>query len=206
MMAGTFLTVLTAALVPISPMFMLLPVALFFYVHSHWMVVSALSGALVYLLSRNKAVALALVLAMALFALYNAGEVRGNLKSPDNRLSVWKQTVKFANQHPVTGWGMGTYPYIFPGLSKNFVPGQAYASAHNDWLQSAFDLGYTGLAFIVAAFITLFHRLKKAKAYGALAGLTMIAVVMCAHFPLRMPQCVPITIVFLAFCERKAAV
>jgi len=203
MMTGTFLTVITAALVTVSPLFFIPIILIFQFVHSHWMIVSTAAGSIVYFYLENKVLAGVVALVLIIFAFNNIGEAKSNLVDSNNRLNVWRQTLKLANQHPIAGWGIGTYQYIFPGLSKNFIPGEPYASAHNDWLQTIFETGYPGFAFIASIFIYLSIRLRKAKKNAMFAGLVMIAVIMCAHFPLRMMQCVPMILAFLAYCEHK---
>ena len=119
------------------------------------------------------------------------------------RLPVWEKTIHLANIHPFSGWGISTYKIAFPVLGKSSYIGAPFLHTHNDWLQVLFETGYIGFAFMVTVFGFVFWKLWVHSKMILLLGLLMISLDMCVHFPMRMLQCVPLIILFLAYCEKE---
>ena len=115
------------------------------------------------------------------------------------RLTCWKATITLAMRHPITGWGIGSYRYVFPALSKSIVRGQVFASAHNDWLQVLFETGFPGLIVMISIFGILFYKAIQTRKWLLVTGLLMVCYDLSVHFPMREVQCIPILIVFLAY-------
>ena len=140
---------------------------------------------------------------------------------------IWERTVQLVNEHPLTGWGIGTYKVIFPALSgdltakgigftKDFWVWEyegtkgnwmAWRQAHNVWAQILFEMGNIGLALflgLIGYLVWLFALVKKtAQTVLAFSGFTMIMTSMLVYFPDRMIQCVPILLCYMAFYEIK---
>lgn len=116
---------------------------------------------------------------------------------------VWLETFKLYLQHPIFGWGPGMFKTIFPALVRGtFDLEGVWRTTHNCWLQMLFEVGAVGFLLVSGYFICLFAKLKKIDLY-LFFGLAVIALDMLVHFPTRQIQCVPIMIMFLAYCERE---
>ena len=116
---------------------------------------------------------------------------------------VWLETFKLYLQHPIFGWGPAMFKTVFPSLVRGgFEAEGVWSITHNCWLQLLFETGAIGFALVSGFFMYLFVKLKKINLY-LFFGLAIIALDMMVHFPTRQINCVPIMIVFLAFCERK---
>jgi hypothetical protein len=118
-----------------------------------------------------------------------------------SRIPVWLATIKLSNQHPLMGWGIGSFKYVFPSLSGIRNSGLPWKQAHNDFLQILFETGYAGLIFSLTALGVLIYKLRKN--ITLLIGLGLICVDMSIHFPFRVANTVLILICFLAYCETK---
>jgi putative inorganic carbon (HCO3(-)) transporter len=84
------------------------------------------------------------------------------------RLAMWDKGVRMANEKPLTGWGIGTYPVqqaLFhhpaaPSRSQKAILAtgpRLTESAHNTYLQLAADLGWLGLALYLAVFAAFIY-------------------------------------------------
>ena len=202
MQMGSLSVILTAFLVSFSPLIFALPFLIGICANSIWSLFCAGIGAFSYLLTKSKKVALIVFLvAISIFSVLTVKQGKlGNL-SDNGRLGVWKKTIALANQKPLTGWGAGTYQYLFPTLGG--MKTMPWKTAHNDFLQVLFELGYPGLLVMIALFGWLFFSLLRIKEYLCLAGLVMVAADMQVHFPMRILQIVPIIILFMAYCNYR---
>lgn len=121
----------------------------------------------------------------------------------NNRLHTWRRTVELTNERPWTGWGIGTYKVIFP--VKGGISGIPWKTAHNDWLQFLFELGYPMFVLLMVGVVGVSWRLmiryNEIVCSRVLAGFSMIVVDMTVHFPARMIQSVLLILIFLAYCE-----
>ncbi len=80
------------------------------------------------------------------------------------RLVVWNNTLELIQQKPVAGHGAGSFPYMYGSVLNTYQPDTAFGKekqirrAHNDFLQTAAELGLTGagllLFFCVGVLIT----------------------------------------------------
>ena len=118
-----------------------------------------------------------------------------------SRLPCWKQAFLLANEHPFTGWGIGSFKFIFTPLSKGVT--ENFRSAHNEWVQMLFETGYPGLILMAGVFGYLVYRLIKGKRWLLLVALTALAMDISVHFPLRTLQCPLIIVAFLAYLEQN---
>jgi len=143
-----------------------------------------------------KAVLLSVLSLVLILCIYTDPILHNPLAS---RLPVWDITIKLANQHPIAGWGIGTYKDIFFPLSG--LKTWSWVTAHNDFLQVLFECGYPGFVFMIGALGFLFYRLRKEKLL--LICLSLITIDMSIHFPTRVANTVLIWIAFLSYCERK---
>jgi O-antigen ligase len=72
------------------------------------------------------------------------------------RTILYHDTWRMAQDRPLFGWGMGSFPTVFPLYNTqygNFVDRipVVYHDAHSDWIQSLAELGFAGTAVLGAA-------------------------------------------------------
>lgn len=127
----------------------------------------------------------------------------------DPRLKTWRHSMEqLLDKAPVRGFGLGSFPYIYPVLEYKFYSenksnapqlfkwekGKASVyRMHNDWLEFAFNSGI-GLLFIAAwIFYSLFAYLNTTKktlnTNIAFATVISTCVICCFHFLFRTPAC-----------------
>lgn len=76
----------------------------------------------------------------------------------DFRWPIMRSTVEMIQQRPWTGFGLGTWPMVYPQFAT-FDIGVVVNQAHCDWLQWTAEGGLPFLAGMVAAFGLLLRRL-----------------------------------------------
>ena len=136
---------------------------------------------------------------------------------------IWQRSLSLANQHPLMGWGIGTYQVLFPVYSRDIAGGIignwsyewtegdwiAWRKTHNCLLQIVFEVGWTGLllflGFIGSLFLGLWRVRKTKPTVLTMTGLVILGTNMAVHFPSRMLQTVIIMVAYLAFCKHVAA-
>ena len=148
-----------------------------------------------------------LVVALALLAWLGGSELMDRMASIHNgartelsggtRLTIDRDALKMFAQKPVLGWGLGTFPEIYPqfsSLSTNLQVGMA----HNDYLQLLVETGVLGFATMLWCLLTLFRSaFKKLKHSGfdaniavtlaAILGVSGILVHSFVDFNLQIP-------------------
>jgi O-antigen ligase len=108
------------------------------------------------------------------------------------RSVLYHDTWKMALDRPLFGWGMGTYPSVFPLYNSqygNFVDRipVVYHDAHSDWLQSFAELGIVGTTLIGIAValpaLSLRNRRLSPLPYFLLLGCALVAIYAWVEFP-----------------------
>ncbi len=77
--------------------------------------------------------------------------------------TTWNAISHFKVQHKFFGSGIGTYKAYYPVQFEpkiTMIVHGAFLQAHNDLLQSIFELGWVGFSIIAVALIKLFHIAK----------------------------------------------
>lgn len=84
------------------------------------------------------------------------------------RVTMWSQAVELIRAHPLTGIGMGAYPYVAPYAPpfSRTEPGMIFPHAHNVFLQVALDTGLIGLAGYAGVMGLAFFSAWRARAFG----------------------------------------
>ena len=123
-------------------------------------------------------------------------------QSPAGRRLVWIETAQLSIKHPL-GYGIGTYKILYPVLCSRTVtkqaPGREWNTAHNDWLQMTWELGFPGMILLIGWLVSIARKVKNPI---KLAGLAIIATNMVIHFPTHMVQGAFLILMFLAFCSQ----
>jgi O-antigen ligase len=108
-----------------------------------------------------------------------ADELGRPTESP--RLLIWADAMTLWLRAPVLGTGLGTFGVAFPSVRTTEAP-VVYTHAESDWVQLVTDTGVLGLAFGLAALVSvalvLVQRLRQAQGRSArlfaLAGLVVL--------------------------------
>jgi O-antigen ligase len=115
----------------------------------------------------------------------------------NDRLRIVKDSLKMIAARPVLGWGLGTFPVVYPSF-RSFYTNFFVNEAHNDYVQAAVETGLTGLA-LVCGFIVVFYRnslgriacwrtdIRSAMSLAAIVGVTGILVHSFTDFNLQIP-------------------
>lgn len=152
---------------------------------------------------RNPRVAIALVavcvLVLAFLGFIGKGEVLGRLGdlAPGTRLNMTKDCLRMFSQRPVWGWGLGTFPTVYPSY-RSFHTNLFINEAHNDYAQLLVETGVLGFALMLWFLICVFRRglptsrrwefkWDGALSFAALLGCTGILFHSFVDFNLQIP-------------------
>jgi len=117
--------------------------------------------------------------------------------NPDIRLDISKDSLKLFSHRPVMGWGLGTFPTIYPRY-RSFYTNLFINEAHNDYAQLLVETGMLGFALMVWFLVGLYRRgLPTSRSWefrwdwavslSALLGCTGILVHSFVDFNLQIP-------------------
>ena len=160
-------------------------------------------AALTLVQRRNPRVALgvAAVCVLVLVFLVFLGKVQvlgrlGNL-GPDMRLKITKDCLRMFSHRPVLGWGLGTFPTVYPGY-RSFYTNLFVNEAHNDYAQLLVETGLLGFGLMLWFLIRLFQyglptsrrwefKWDGAVSLAALLGCTALLFHSFVDFNLQIP-------------------
>ena len=177
-----------------------------------------LFAALVLVQRRNPRVALGLVgmcvLVLCFLVVVGKGEILGRLGDlrPGIRLDISKDCWKMFLRRPVLGWGLGTFPTVYPGY-RSFYTNDFINEAHNDYAQLLVENGVLGFGAMIWFLILLYrHGLPRSRRWefkwdgavslAALLGCTGIVFHSFVDFNLQIPANAA---VFYALCALAAS-
>lgn len=114
-----------------------------------------------------------------------------------DRLAIVKDSLKVLRSRPVLGWGLGTFPEVYPSF-RSFYTNYFVNEAHNDYVQMAVETGLVGFA-IGCWFIALFFRnglrriehwrtdIRSGATLAGIIGVSGILVHSLSDFNLQIP-------------------
>jgi O-antigen ligase len=114
-----------------------------------------------------------------------------------NRVQIVKDSVRMIAARPVLGWGLGTFPVVYPSF-RSFYTDFFVNAAHNDYVQIAVETGIAGFALVCGS-IVMFYRvalqrvanwrtdLRSAMTLAAIVGVTGIFIHSLSDFNLQIP-------------------
>ena len=113
------------------------------------------------------------------------------------RLSIDRDSLRMFRQKPVLGWGLETFPVVYPGF-RSFYTNFFVNEAHNDYLQLLVEMGLVGfgimLWFLIVVYRNAIPKIKNwtSSVSGAVAlattlGVTGILVHSFLDFNLQIP-------------------
>jgi len=147
------------------------------------------------------------VLAFAVLAWMGSGELLQRMTSipvetrteltGGMRWNIDRDCLKMFAQKPVTGWGLGVFPEIYPQF-RSFYTNLDIDKAHNDYLQFLVETGAVGCGIIIWFLLSIFRAaiaklrasptdLNAETALAALLGVTGILVHSFVDFNLQIP-------------------
>ena len=117
--------------------------------------------------------------------------------SGGTRLSIARDSVKMFRAQPIYGWGLGTFPVVYPQF-RTFYSEFDVNAAHDDYLQLLCEMGVLGFAIMVWFVIALYRAaLRKignwmsdvsgAATLACMLGVTGILVHSLLDFNLQIP-------------------
>ena len=79
------------------------------------------------------------------------------------RIKIWQGTLRMIKGRPFLGWGMGTYPIVYPSFRVpeyflNPCSVNATDHAHNEILEMTSEIGIIGLVFFLWFMVAIFLR------------------------------------------------
>jgi O-antigen ligase len=147
------------------------------------------------------------VLAIGMLAWLGGGELAERIASIHSetrkelsgamRMNIDRDAVKMFERKPVLGWGLGTFPEVYPQF-RSFYTNFFVDKAHNDYLQLLVETGALGLAamswFLVATYRGAIKKVKNwtvdtngAVGLATLLGVTGILIHGLLDFNLQIP-------------------
>jgi O-antigen ligase len=128
------------------------------------------------------------------------------------RLSIDRDAVRMFQKKPVMGWGLGTFPVVYPRF-RTFYTNFFVNETHNDYLQMLVEMGLLGFAVVVWFVIVLYRRalrkigdwtsdVSSAVTLACTLGATGILVHSFFDFNLQIPANAAL---FYVFCSIAAA-
>ena len=115
----------------------------------------------------------------------------------EDRLIIAKNTFQMAKAFPLTGSGLGTFEFIFPGY-QGYITDRRVDYAHNDWVQLFAETGGIGLMILGGGFlwfmghsIVLWRKRRNSFSVGiglgGLGAMVAVAVHSLMDFSLHIP-------------------
>ena len=135
------------------------------------------------------------------------GEISGGV-----RLSIAKDGLRMFTHRPVLGWGLGTFPVVYPQF-RSFYTNFVVNEAHNDYVQLLSEMGVLGFGIMLWYLLLVFwHAQRKISNWttqvtGAVTlactlGVIGILVHSLVDFNLQIPSNAAL---FYVFCSIAAA-
>jgi O-antigen ligase len=134
-------------------------------------------------------------------------EISGGMRS-----SIDRDTLRMVRVKPVLGWGLGTFPTVYPQF-RSFYTNFFINAAHNDYLQLLAEMGVLGFCTMIWFLIVLYRRalpkignwmsdVSGAVTLACTLGFTGILVHSLVDFNLQIPANAAL---FYVFCSIAAA-
>lgn len=131
-----------------------------------------------------------------------------------DRLSIWRDSLRLISRHPVLGSGFGSFATVYPSVQTAFL-NNVVDHAHCDYLEVVAELGLPGAILVFGAiFSTLgltFRRCKKGGAdydkifsFACLGSIVTILLHSLADFNLYIPANALVFAIILALAWSSA--
>jgi O-antigen ligase len=122
----------------------------------------------------------------------------GDVSANQMRIDVAKDSVRMFLEHPMLGYGLGTFPVVYPEY-RTFWTAFFVNQAHDDWVQLLVETGVIGFGIAIWYLMVLYrravpraqehplHSWSAIAALGALTGITGLLVHSFFDFNLHVP-------------------
>ncbi len=153
-------------------------------------------------------------LILTLLAFLGKEQVLGRLGdlAPGIRLNMTKDCLKMFSHRPVWGWGLGTFPTVYPSY-RSFYTNLFINEAHNDYAQLLVETGLLGFGLMLWFLVRMYrHGLPTSRRWeftwdgalslAALLGCTGILIHSFVDFNLQIPANAAL---FYVLCALAAA-
>ncbi len=155
--------------------------------------------------------AVIILLIVAAGVLYVRGSTNSLNAWTGDRATVWTITLAKALQKPWMGWGPGMFNRWRPTfVTEDRKSGLTFRQAHNEYLQTQFDVGTLGSLAIPLWAVLMIRRLRKARPWsqglrGAVASTVALSLIAFISFPFRIGMTALAGIVTLAALHGELA-
>ena len=78
------------------------------------------------------------------------------------RINLWLDTLDMIRQHPLVGFGLGSYRWRYAAWQTHYREHMTPIFAHNEWLQTWADTGIVGLVLVLICVLFVGARLLRA--------------------------------------------
>ncbi len=139
------------------------------------------------------------VLVLAFLVFIGKGQVLGRLGdlAPGTRLNMTKDCLTMFSRRPVSGWGLGTFPTVYPSY-RSFYTNLFVNEAHNDYAQLLVETGLLGFGLMLWFLVRLYQyglptsrrwefKWDGAVSLAALLGCTGLLLHSFVDFNLQIP-------------------
>lgn len=117
-------------------------------------------------------------------------EFRGQI----GRMQIWDQALGVIGAFPLLGAGLGTFPHVFPAF-RDTGPGVGLAHAHNDFLETAAEIGLVGWVLLLVGAVLVGRRWLRRPAvdeaglvgYASMTGVVALGFHSLTDFNLSIP-------------------
>lgn len=89
--------------------------------------------------------------------------VNADFQSNKNRVLVWKSALDMIRERPLTGWGAGTWPVVYPKFENPNIL-EALPHAHSMYLMIGAEFGLIVLVVLLGVFLSLVVKTIRATA------------------------------------------
>jgi len=117
------------------------------------------------------------------------------------RLECWKIGFRFLKEHWILGSGIGYWKYVFERVMPT-AGGTRWVTAHNEYLQTWFEMGIGAIILIGLYFIDVIRRYHK-RALVPTMALILIAVNSAGNFPWHIAPLAVMALTWMAILEVK---
>jgi O-antigen ligase len=132
-------------------------------------------------------------------------------RTGENRISIWRDTIKLIHQHPWFGTGLGTFSVAYTSVQTVFL-NQLVDHAHCDYLEVFSELGLPGgillfgsVFWILGRAVERYRKIEDsfdaAVCLGCIGSITAILVHSLADFNLYIPANALVFVVTLALAR-----
>lgn len=204
MQSASMIVILCAFLISFSRFNVIIPIIIAFPCNSAWALLCGFAGWMAFVSKKYRpSLKLFAPIAICIFLIFAliTGKFAHNFNKI-GRVGVWAKSMSLANQRPLTGYGIGSFKFLFP-IKSDMPTSKPWRTAHNSVVQIYFEAGILAAILMVGTFAFLAIKLYALNLINCFAGLVMIGLDSLVHFPDRMIQAVLILIAFFAFCEFK---